>query len=119
MNQLIKPLFLVVPLLFTGCVSVRVPHPADHAVHVSRSVHNAVTAKNERRARERDGRIISHSYIGSGNQTANEIKQRCVAEAANKLRRMSGGDVGYSVLDNDIVTINGSIAANCRLAMGR
>ena len=119
MNQFLKPLFLVAPLLFTACVSVRVPHPNDHAVHVSRSVHNAVIAKNERRARERDGMTITHSYVGSGNQSANEIKQRCEAEAANKLRRMGGSDVGYSVLDNDIVTINGSIAANCRLAMGR
>lgn len=119
MTQLLKPLFLFAPLLFTACVSVRVPHPADHAAHVSRSVHNAVAAKNERRARERDARTITHSYIGSGNQTANDIKQRCEAEAANKLRQMSGGDVRYSVIDNDIVTINGAIAANCRLAMGR
>jgi len=117
MNQLIKSLFLVAPILFTGCVSVRVPHPADHAAHVSRSVHNAVAAQNDRRAR--DGRTITHSYIGSGNQTVNEVKQRCEAEAANKLRQMSGGDARYSVLDNDIVTINGAIAANCRLAMGR
>ncbi len=37
-----------------------------------------------------------------------------------KLRQMGGGsDVTYSVLDNEIVTINGDIAANCRLALGR
>jgi hypothetical protein len=119
MNPLLKTLLLVAPLLFTACVSIKVPHLVEDTANVSKSAYNAVSEKIERRKRERDGKIITHSYIGSGNQTVNEVKQRCEAEAANKLRQMGGGEVRYSVLDNDIVTINGAIAANCRLAMGR
>ena len=64
--------------------------------------------------------MISHSYIGNSNQTVTEVKQLCETEAAQKLRTMSGiEEVRYTVIENDIVTVNGAIAANCKLGMDK
>ena len=120
MNLRITHLCLILPLLGAGCVSIEVPHLVEDTAKVGKSAYQAVSEKIDRKKRERDGKIIAHSYIGSANQSVNEVKQRCEAEAAGKLRQMGGAnDVNYTVLDNEIVTINGTIAANCRLALGR
>lgn len=120
MNHFLKTLWMASPLLFVGCVSIEVPHLVEDTAKVSKSAYNAVSQKIDRRKRERNGKIITHSYIGSTNQGVNDVKQRCEGEAVNKLRQMGGGgEISYSVLDNEIVTINGTIAANCRLALSR
>jgi hypothetical protein len=109
----LKPLLILLPLLLTACVNIELPHIVEDTAKVSKSAYQALSGK-----RDANRAGISHSYIGNDNQSTAEMKQHCETEAAAKLRQMvdSGAELRYNVLDNEIVTINGRIAANCRLA---
>lgn len=113
MNHRLTTLFLLFPLLLTACVSIELPHVVEDTAKVGKSAYQALTSK-----RDAGKAGISHSYIGNENQSTAEMKQHCETEAAHKLRQMAGGsaELRYSVLENEIVNINGSIAANCKLA---
>jgi hypothetical protein len=114
MTYLLKAAFLVAPLVLAGCVSIELPHVVADTAKVSKEAYQALKGNKS------DANAISHSYIGNSSQTTTEIKQRCESEAAQKLRQMgNGSEVRYTVLENEIVAINGTIAANCRIALAK
>jgi hypothetical protein len=117
----LKAVFLVVPLVLAGCVSIELPHVVADTANVSKEAYQALTGgKRDAKKREQDANAISHSYIGNNSQTTTEVKQRCETEAAQKLRQMgNGSEVRYTLLENEIVAINGTIAANCRIALAK
>lgn len=107
-------------LTLSACVTIEVPHLASDLAKVGKDAHDSLSERREARKRERSGATLSHSYIGNSSQSTAEIRQQCEVEAAAKLRQ-AGGDapVAYSVLENEIVSIGGKIAANCKLALAR
>ena len=114
MTYLLKAAFLVAALVLAGCVSIELPHVVADTAKVSKEAYQAL------KGNKRDANAISHSYIGNSSQTTGEIKQRCESEAAQKLRQVgNGSEVRYTVLENEIVAINGTIAANCRIALAK
>jgi len=104
-----KTAFLLVPLL-AGCVSIELPHVVEDTANLGKNAYQAMKAKRQ------PGNALAHSYVGSSSQTTTDIRQHCEAEAARKLREMNDGkEQRYTVLDNEIVIINGNVAANCRV----
>jgi hypothetical protein len=120
MNRTLKSLLLVSPLMLAGCVSIEVPHLVSDTASAGKSAYQAMTAKRDAKKREQDVTAISHSYIGNNSQTIGEVKQHCEVEAAQKLRQATNDkETRYTLLDNEIVTINGTVAANCRIALAK
>lgn len=111
---------LLLSLALTACVTIEVPHLVADTAAVGKSAYDALHAKKEAKKREQASNAMSHSYVGNKRQTTAEIKQQCEVEGAAKLRQVGGGEqVAYTVLTNEIVSINGAIAANCKLALAR
>jgi hypothetical protein len=120
MNHTLKSLLLVSPLMLAGCVSIELPHLVSDTTNAGVNAYHSLTGKKDAKKREQDSNAISHSYIGNNSQTVGEVKQRCEAEAALKLRQLTNDqEVRYTVMENQIVTINGTIAANCRITLAK
>ncbi|UUZ48121.1 hypothetical protein LP420_35175 [Massilia sp. B-10] len=87
---------------------------------VSKNAYQSLSAKWDGKKKAKTANVISHSYVGSSNQTVAEIKQQCENEAAQKLRAMAeADDARYTLIDNEVVTINGAVAANCKVGMDK
>jgi hypothetical protein len=109
---------LVLPLL-TACVSIDLPGVVSDTAKVAKDTYRSVSGKTD----EREGTKVAtgssnsvfNTYVGQDSQTAAEVKQLCVSEAAAKLFKASGKEVPYTVTENTISTVNNAIAANCKV----
>ncbi len=109
---------LVSALLVSGCVTIKVPNLVSDTAKVSKDAYEALSEKRKAKRRAHDGLTLSHSYIGNRSQSTAEIKQQCEVEGAAKLRQVGGGGaIDFTVLENEIVGINGAVVANCKLAL--
>jgi hypothetical protein len=114
------PLLLSAALILPGCVTVKLDNVVRDTAEVSKNAYESLSAKWDAKKKARTANVIAHSYVGTGNQSVNDIKQQCESEAVQKLRAMSGKDeVRYTLIENDIVSINGTIAANCKVGMDK
>lgn len=109
---------LVLPLL-TACVSIDLPGVVSDTAKVAKDAYKSVTGKKDEpeaaKASPDAVNSVSNTYIGQDNQTAAEVKQLCVSEAAAKLFKASGKEVAYSVIENTISAVNNAIAAHCKI----
>jgi hypothetical protein len=120
MKRPAKTVFLFVPLLLSGCLSVKLDNVVRDTADVSKSAYQSLSAKWDAKKKAKTANVISHSYLGNASQSINEIKQLCESEAVQKLRVMAGvEDVQYTLIENEIVTINGAVAANCKVGMDK
>ena len=115
-----KKLTVLLPLFLCGCVSIEMPGLVSDAVRAAKDLYSGTSEKTQlARADATASRqpVLAHSYVGKMSQTEAEIKNVCVAEAAQKLRLIAGKELSYSVLRDDIVTLNNTAFANCELAV--
>ncbi|WP_073213311.1 hypothetical protein [Massilia sp. CF038] len=120
MKLITKSLCIIAPILLSGCFTIKLDNVVRDTADVSKSAYQSLAAKWDAKKKAKTATVISHSYIGNNNQTVTEVKQLCETEAAQKLRTMSGlEEVRYTVIENEIVTINGAVAANCKLGMDK
>jgi hypothetical protein len=128
-----KLLYLVPALALSGCVNLEFPGLLADTAKVSKDAYGAIVGKKEGQepakqepAKQEPAKpaavpseYISHAYIGLESQSVTEIKQKCVSEAAEKLFKVTGKEVRYTVTENTIATVNNTVVANCRLAIDR
>lgn len=120
MKYLMMSSAVLLSLALSACVTIEVPHLVADTAALGKSAYDGLHVIREAKKREQAGNATSHSYVGNKRQTTAEIKQQCEVEGAAKLRQPGGGEqVAYTVLSNEIVSINGAIAANCKLALAR
>jgi hypothetical protein len=113
-------LCLALPLLLSACFSVKLDNVVRDTADVSKSAYQSLSAKWDGKKKAQTANVISHSYVGTSSQSVTEVKQNCESEAVQKLRALSGvQDVHYTLIENEIVTINGGIAANCKVGMDK
>lgn len=112
---LILPALLVV----SACVSIDLPGVVSDSAKVAKETYRSVAGKKDEQEGAAAGAdssdSVSNTYIGQETQTAAEVKNLCVGEAAAKLFKASGKEVPYTVTQNTISTINNSVAATCRV----
>lgn len=113
---------LVLPLL-TACVSIDLPGVVSDTARVAKDTYRSVAGKDEREGvktgTESFNNSVSNTYIGQDSQTAAELKQLCVSEAAAKLFKASGKEVPYTVTESAISTVNNTIAASCKVTTNK
>jgi hypothetical protein len=127
---------LAFPLL-SGCVSIELPGVVSDTARVAKDAYHSVTTKKTAtaptpvaalapapvpapvKAVAEAGISVSNTYIGQDSQTPAEVKQLCISEAAAKLFKATGREVGYTVAENTISAINNAIAANCRITANK
>lgn len=120
MTLLAKSLCLLAPFVLSGCFTIKLDNVVRDTADVSKNAYQSLSAKWDGKKKAKTASVISHSYVGSSNQTVAEIKQQCENEAAQKLRAMAGAeDARYTLIDNEVVTINGAVAANCKVGMDK
>lgn len=108
------------PLILSACVTVKLDNVVRDTAEVSKNAYNSLSAKWDKKKRDKTAEVIAHSYVGTSDQSVAEIRQRCETEAVQKLRAMTGiEDVRYTLIENDIVMINGAVAANCKVGMDK
>ena len=116
-----KKLTVLLPLFLCGCVSIEMPGLVSDVVRAAKDLYSGTSAEKTQLARADATAsrqpVLAHSYVGKMSQTEAEIKHVCVAEAAQKLRLIAGKELSYSVLRDDIVTLNNTAFANCELAV--
>lgn len=113
-------LTLALPFALTGCLSINLDHVVRDTADVSKSAYQSISEKMDAKKKPKATNVISHSYVGKPDQSTVMVKQSCEAEAAQKLRALAGSDdAPYAVIENEIVVINGSIAANCKVGMDK
>ena len=113
-------LCLAVSLILSACVTVKLDNVVRDTAEVSKNAYQSLSAKWDKKKRDRTAEVIVHSYVGTSEQSVTEIRQRCETEAVQKLRTMAGvDDVRYTLIENDIVMINGAVAANCKVGMDK
>lgn len=115
------PLSLVAPLALTGCLSINLDHVVRDTADVGKSAYQSISEKMDAKKKPKAAAsVISHSYIGKPEQSVADVKQICETEAAQKLRALVGAnDAPYTVVENEIVVINGGVAANCKVGMDK
>ncbi|MES2018028.1 MAG: hypothetical protein V4484_16190 [Pseudomonadota bacterium] len=117
MKQIVKALLLISPLMLAGCVSIELPHLVSDTANASVNAYQNLKGKKKG---EQDPNVLAYTYVGNNDQTVSEVKQRCETEAARQLRqRSNNAELRYTVLDNEIVAANGTISANCRIAVAK
>jgi chemotaxis protein CheY-P-specific phosphatase CheC len=108
-------------LALSGCVNLEFPGLIADTAKISKDAYTSVVGKKEAPEPAKptavQGEYIAHAYIGQESQTVTEIKQLCVNEAAEKLSKLAGKDVRYSVTENTITTVNNTVVANCKLTI--
>jgi len=112
---------LVLPLL-TACVSIDLPGVVSDTARVAKDTYRSVAGKDEREVAKMGAEAVnsvSNTYIGQDSQTAAELKQLCVSEAATKLFKASGKEVPYTITESTISTVNNAIAANCKVTANK
>jgi hypothetical protein len=115
-----KSLFLLVPVVLTGCFTIKLDNVVRDTADVSKSAYQSLSAKWDGKKKAKTANVITHSYVGSNSQSVAEIKQQCESEAVQKLRAMAAvEDVRYTLIENEVVTINGAVAANCKVGMDK
>jgi hypothetical protein len=118
-----KPMYLIPMLMLSGCVNLEFPGLIADTAKVSKEAYASVVGKKEPQDPAKPATVqkeyISNAYIGLETQTVTEIKQQCVREAAEKLFKITGKEVRYTVIENAIATVNSTIVANCKLAIDK
>lgn len=117
---------LTLPLL-AACVSIELPGVVSDTAKVAKDTYKSVTARKTPPAPEpakpvpvaEAGSSIANTYVGQDNQTPTEVKQLCVSEAAAKLFKVNGREVGYSVVENTLSTVNNAVVATCRITANK
>jgi len=113
-------LILAVPFALSGCFSINLDHVVRDTADVSKSAYQSISEKMDSKKKPKASNVISHSYVGKPEESAVIVKQTCESEAAQKLRALTGSDnTPYTVIENEIVVINGSIAANCKVGLDK
>jgi len=116
-----KRIGIAAALFLSGCVTIEMKDVVSDTVKATKDVYKEVTTKKTEPAKAPAAsparRVLAHSYVGKDSETVSEIKQVCVNEAAQKLKQIAGKEQRYSVLKNDVLTLNNSAVANCELAI--
>ena len=116
-----KKISIIAALVLSGCITIDMPGVVSDMVKAAKDVYREAradkTESNRAPATAPARRILAHSYVGRDNQTEADIKQLCVKEAAEILNRIAGKEQGYSVLKNEVATLNNNVFANCELAI--
>ena len=112
-----KKIGIIAALFLSACISIDMPGVVTDTVKATKDVYKEATAKKTEPAATPARRVLAHSYVGGDSETVAQIKQSCVNEAAQKLSRLGVKEQGYSVLKNEIVTLNDNAVANCELAV--
>lgn len=116
-----KKLSVIVALFLAGCISIEIPGLVSDLAKATRYAYRGArgdkTEPAKAPATSSARPVIVHSYVGQYGQTEAEIKESCVTEAAQKLGRIAGKALRYSVLDNEVVMLNNNAYANCQLAV--
>jgi len=123
-----KFLYLVLAFALSGCVNLEFPGLIADTAKVSKDAYGAIVGKKEdpkpakapqesAKPAAEPGEYITHAYIGQESQSVTEIKQQCVNEAAEKLIKVAGKEVRYTVIENTIATLNNAVVANCKLSI--
>ena len=116
-----KEISIIAALFLSGCISIEMPGVVSDIVKAAKDVYKGTSADKaeptKAPATTSARRVLAHSYIGKDSQTEAEIKQLCVKEATQKLNRITGKEMDYSVLKNEIVTFNNNTFTNCELAV--
>ncbi|MFZ2161908.1 MAG: hypothetical protein WAW02_06785 [Sideroxyarcus sp.] len=116
--------YLILALALSGCVNLEFPGLIADTAKVGKDAYGAIVGKKEAQepAKQEPAKpvveqteYITHAYIGQESQSITEIKQLCVSEAAEKLFKIAGREVRYTVIENTIATVNNTVVANCRL----
>jgi hypothetical protein len=124
-----KFLYLILALALSGCVNLEFPGLIADTAKVGKDAYGAIVGKKEAQepAKQEPAKqepvkpaaeqteYITHAYIGQESQSITEIKQLCESEAAEKLFKIAGREVRYTVIENTIATVNNTVVANCRL----
>jgi hypothetical protein len=106
-----KKLAACAALLLSGCISIDVPGVVSDTVKATKDIYKETTTPK--------GSAFTHTYVGKDNQTVAEIKQSCETEAARKLNEIAEKEIRYTVLENEIGTVNSKVVANCKLAVAK
>ena len=130
-----KFLYLILALALSGCVNLEFPGLIADTAKVSKDTYGAIVWKKESQEPAKQepakpaqepakpaaepSQYITNAYIGQESQSVTEIKQKCVSEAAEKLFKVAGNEVHYTVIENTIATLNNTVVANCRLAIDK
>jgi hypothetical protein len=120
MKLLFRLILLLVPVILTGCISVKLDHVVRDTADVSKSAYQSLSSKWDAKKKAKTAIVINHSYIGAPTQSVVEVKQLCEAEAVQKLRSITGQEsLAHTVIENEIVTSNGALAANCKVGVDK
>jgi PBP1b-binding outer membrane lipoprotein LpoB len=117
-----KKMAVFAALFLSGCVSIEFPGLVTDAVKATKDLYKEATSDKTEPAKAEPGatsprHTLAHSYAGKDSQTVAEIKRSCVTEAARKLGQVAGKEMPYTVVENEIATVNGKVVANCKLAV--
>ena len=115
-----KKISIIAALVLSGCISIEMPGVVSDMVKAAKDVYKEARADKTEPTRAPAAparRVLAHSYVGKDNEIEADIKQSCVKEAAQKLNRIAGKEQGYSVLKNEVATLNNYVFANCELAI--
>jgi hypothetical protein len=116
-----KKLIFLLPLLLSGCVSIEMPGLVSDVVKAAKDLYAGTSADRTQVAKPAATAsrqpVLAHSYVGKVSETQAEIKHVCVAEAAQMLRVITGKEMSYSVLREEIVMLDKTAIANCELAV--
>lgn len=112
---------VIAALMLSGCITIEVPGLVSDLVKATKYAYKGARADKTEAAKApatTSARpVIVHSYVGQYSQTDAEMKHLCVSEAAQKLGRIAGKELRYSVLSNEVVMLNNNAFANCELAV--
>lgn len=112
-----KKLAILFALLLNGCISIELPNLVSDTVKVGKDAYQATLGEKPAPAADPTTSkfTLAHSYIGKESQTVAQIKQQCVDEASVKLNQIAGKPVRNIVAQNEIMTLNSNVVANCKL----
>jgi len=117
----LKTFSVVAALFLSGCVTIEMPGIVSDMVKAAKDAYNGSTVDktdSTKTPADTPARpVVAHSYVGTDGQTGAEIKQLCIKEAAQKLKRIAGKELDYLVLKNEVVTFNNNTFANCELGI--
>lgn len=101
-------------LIQVACVSIDLPGIVTDTAKVSKEAYQSWTG--DKSANNAPARLmVSHSYVGSQDQSVAEVRRQCVDEAQAKWAQLAGPDASYSVAENVISVGPQAVVANCKL----
>jgi hypothetical protein len=118
-----KYIYLILLMMFSGCVSFEFPGLISDTAKVSKDAYDAIAGEDEAQkpaeSTTASNEYITNAYIAKEDQSISEIRQLCVSEAETKFLSATGKEVRFTVIENTIATVNNTIVANCKLAVDK